>query len=94
MAHALVAVDVTDIDVQEVDQTAADDATGDLQSLVGPETGAAPLVHSHAYAQDIVVADTPTNFLQDFHRKAQPVVQAAAIFVVARVAVRGPEGIH
>ena len=86
-----VGLDVAADDVEEIDLAAGDQAAGDLDALLAAQPLVPVLVGDQPEADDERRADPPPDRVEDAEGEAQPVVERAAILVVAPVGRRRPE---
>ena len=78
-------------DVDEVDQPGRGEPAGDLQPLLAVDAVLGVLVAGEAEAEDHLGADPLADRLKHLEAEAHPVLEAAAVLVVAPVHQRGEE---
>jgi hypothetical protein len=87
----LVGLDVAADDVDEIDEPARRQAAGDLDAFFLREALIPVLVAHHAHADDEIGTDARVDRLQHLDRETHPVLEAAAIGIVALVGGGRPE---
>ena len=89
--EAVLGVDMAANDIDEVDQPAARQPSGDGRALGFVDAALGILVAHHARADDEIRADAGADRAQNLLAEAQAVVERAAILVIAPVGQRRPE---